>query len=620
MTVVRTDRARLTRALRLLCVGLIALFAGCGGNTIIIYGTAVISVQSTNSQFLSYQIGVDSIVLTRSDGIVVEPLSTPQTVDFTKITDIAELLGSPALPIGSYISISITLDYTSPSIWVDENGTAVELEPVNTSSDLMTTAVVTITFDPNNPLVITSQQSSRLALNFNLAAANTVDITNGEVVVSPFMYATPAAVDSTPMRARGLYVTEMSISSGFIMNARPFIDQVSALGAETVNTTAQTYFNINGTVYFGAAGLAELAKQSENSLVVAYGTLDNLSGITPTFNATSVYVGLILQSPLADNISGVVTARSGDTLTIRGGTFYSVLDEIAYFPTATVTIGADTYVGIDGSAATGLTAADVSVGQQVMIFGQATLSSTDALSIDATEGLVRLQPTRLWGTLNSASPGSATLDMLTLQNFLPAAFTFAGTGATAAQDATAADYVVNTGTINESGTAAGTVLRVDGLVSAFGTAPPDFTATAVTPGSATQQVLLVQWESPGATAPWTDSTSYETGLTVNLKSTNIGSTRYLITGPSVVDLTSLPSSPLITYAPSNLQLAVGLPTAGAVVGTETSATLSNSAAAFSTALRAAFTGTNAIYSLVAVGQYDSATNTFTATQVNVNFY
>jgi hypothetical protein len=209
--------------------------------------------------------------------------------------------------------------------------------------------------------------------------------------------------------------------------------------------------------------------------------------------------------------------------------------------------------------------------------------------------------------------------MLTLQNFVPAGFSFAGTGATAAQDATAANYVVNTGTIDESGTAPGTVLQVDGLVTAFGTAPPDFTATAVTLGTATPQVLVVTWGSTGATAPFTASTSYSTGLTVNLKSTNI-LTHYIATGPAMADLASLPSSPLITYAPANLQLAVGLPTASSVVGTETSVTMSNSAASFATAMAAAFNGTNAIYTLVAVGQYDSATNTFNATQVNVNFY
>lgn len=621
MTLVRTDRARLARALRLCCVGLVALFAGCGGNDIINYGTVVISVQDTSGQFLSYQVGIDSITLTRNDGIVVEPLSTPQTVDFTQITDIPELLGSPALPTGSYISVSITLDYTTPSIWAQSNGQPVELAPVDTTGQAMTAAIITVTFDPKNPLVINYQQSTRLAIDLDLAASSTIN-TSSQVVVQPFMYATPAAVDSTVMRARGLYVTQMSVTSGFIMNARPFIDQVSALGAETVNTTAQTYFNVNGNIYAGAAGLAALTTLPEDTLIVAYGTLGDLSGITPTFNATSVYAGLIVQSPLDDEITGVVSARSGNTLTIAGGTFFTTLGQTQYFPTSTVTLGSNTLVSVDGTAATGLTSDSVSVGQQVMIFGQSTLSATDVLSTDATAGAVRLQPTRLWGTLNSATPGSASLNMLTLQNFDPAAFSFAGTGASAAQNANPAAYVVNTGTVDESGTAAGTVLQVDGLVSPFGTAPPDFTATAITPGTATEQQLVVIWNGTGATAPFT-STNYSAGLTVNLASTNISTVHYIATGPSTVDLTTLPSSPLITTAnvpQNNLQLAVGLPTVGDTVGTGTSVTMASSLASFDAALTANLNATNGIYSLVAVGQYDSATNTFNATKININLY
>jgi hypothetical protein len=627
MTVVRTDRVRLVRALRVLFLAAMALFAGCGGNTNVAYGTAVISVQDTSGTFLSYQVGIDSITLTRNDGIIVEPLASPQTVDFTKITDIVELLGSPAVPIGTYLSASITLDYTAASIWVDEGGKAVELEPVATDGTVMSAAVITVTFDPNDPLVINYQQSTRLALDVNLAVSNTVTTTTSPpvVLVQPFLNASTAAVDSTPMRARGVYVTQIGVSNGFIMNARPFIDQISALGAETVLTTAQTYFNINGNVYTGAAGLAALAAQPESTLIVAYGTLGDLSGITPTFNATQVYAGLILQTPLADQISGVVSARSGDIVTVHGGTFFSVLDQIQFFNDATITLGSGTSVIADGSTTGGLTSSAVSVGQQVTIFGQAALSASLALTMDATAGFVRLQPTRLWATLNSAVPGSATLNMLTLQNYEPAAFSFSGTGAAAAQDASPTAYLVNTGATDESGTAAGTLLRIDGLVNAFGAAPPDFTATAITPGTATEQELVVTWTDAGSgtVKPFTSYSA--AGLIVNLGNANITATHYIRTGPTTVDLITLPSSPLITTVnvpAASLQLAIGLPLAGSTAGTDITVTQTNSAATLASAITTAFTGSapSPIYSLVAVGQYNSTTNTFNASKININLY
>ena len=625
MTVVRTDRVRLVHALRVLFVAAMALFAGCGGNTNIAYGTAVISVQDTSGTFLSYQVGIDSITLTRNDGIVVEPLASPQTVDFTRITDIAELLGSPAVPIGTYLSASITLDYTTANIWVDEGGQAVQLEPVAADGTVMTAAVITVTFDPTNPLVINYQQSTRLALDVNLAASNTLNLASQQVTVLPFLYASTAAVDSTPMRARGVYVTQIGVSSGFIMNARPFVDQVSALGAETVLTTAQTYFNINGNVYTGAAGLAALAAQPQSTLIAAYGTLGDLSGITPTFNATQVYAGLVLQTPLADQISGVVSARSGNTVTVHGGTYLNVFAQIQFFNDATITLGSGTSVIVDGSTANGLTSSAVSVGQQVTIFGQGTVSASLALTLDATAGFVRLQPTRLWATLNSAVPGSASLNMLTLQNYEPAAFSFNGTGAAAAQDASPTAYLVNTGATDESGTAAGTLLRIDGLVNAFGAAPPDFTATAITPGTSTEQELVVSWTDAGSgtVKPFTSYSA--AGLVVNLSNANLSTTHYIRTGPSTVDLTTLPSSPLITTVnvpAASLRLAIGLPLAGATAGTDVVVTQTNSAASLATAITTAFTGStpSPIYSLVAVGQYDSATNTFNASKININLY
>src|SRR2546427_13180948 len=81
-----------------------------------------------------------------------------------------------------------------------------------------------------------------------------------------------------------------------------------------------------------------------------------------------------------------------------------------------------------------------------------------------------------------------SLDILSLGNFAPARFNFARTGSTVAANPSA--YALNTGALDESGTAAGTLLQVDGIVNAFGSAPPDFTATAITAGTATEHGLV----------------------------------------------------------------------------------------------------------------------------------
>ena len=615
MTLARTLRACCARPLlHALLWGYVALLAGCGGNSIVTYGTGVLTVQASNVGFLSYRVNVDSITLTRNDGIVVEPLVYPQTVDFTQITDIGELLGSPAIPIGTYISATITLDYTTPSIAVENAGNAVGLAPVGTDGVLLTAVAVTINFDANNPLVINAQQSTRVAVNVDLAAFNKVDLAKNNVVVVPYATLAPAAVDQTPLRARGLYVTQLTVTNGFIMNARPFIDEVSAIGAEIVNITPQTYWNINGKIYTGTAGLPVLATQQVSTPIVAYVTLGNLSGDTPTLNASAVYVGTVAQDPLAEELTGVVGARSGNTLTIRGGTFFDLYLEsygllpTLYVNTTPVTIGPQTVVLGDGIA-NGLFNTDaISVGQQVHIYGQATLNSTlTSLTMDASLGLVRIQPTTMWGTLNSATPTQASLKLLTIENFTPAVFSFAGTGASAAQDANPLDYLVNTGSTNLSATPASTVVQLHGLVTPFGSAPPDFTAGIVAQGSAIPQQLVVSWGTP-LTKPFTTLNSSTIVLDVT------GASVTVFTGPQGL---TLAQSPTIVFADvPGMRFGVGVATT-----TDLQTTISATAtpADYVTALEAAVNGTNTGWILEAFGTYDSATNTFVATAMNVNF-
>jgi len=156
---------------------------------------------------------------------------------------------------------------------------------VSSTGTALTTATVTITFDPNHPLVITRGASTRLAIDFDLAAFNSINTatTPPSVTVRPFVVMTPAPADATVIRVRGLLAIVQSASSDFIMNVRPLIDLASALGAVTVDTSPSTYFNINGVAYTGTAGLNALASQSQNTIIAAYGTLGICRASRPAF-------------------------------------------------------------------------------------------------------------------------------------------------------------------------------------------------------------------------------------------------------------------------------------------------------------------------------------------------
>ena len=620
------DRSRTTvlaRASHILLIAMALLAAGCHGNDNTYPGTPVLTMGSMMSspepEFTAYIVAIDAITLTDNLGNVVAPLSTPETVDLTKLTDLSELVEAPAVPQGTYVSAAITLDYTAANIWLNVNGVAVQATAVDYTGAVMSAVTLTITFDPQHPLVVTIGQSMRWNIDIDLAASNTIlsTISPGEVQVQPFAVASPAPADTTVMRARGLYVTTQTVPSGFIMNMRPFYDLVSALGALTVNTNAQTYFNVNGVTYTGAAGVAAVGGLLESTSVVAYGTLDSLVGITPSFNATSVYAGSSQEGELAEYVTGTVASRIGDTLNLHGVTYLDPLGNFEYYDYIPVGIGSSTIVSEDGVAAPNLSIDSISVGQQINVSGQAGLDSTTGalLNLDATAGQVRLAQTQLWGTLESAIPGSATVDLLSLDNWSRAGLDFTGT-ATGGGAANPSAYVVNTGAVDESGVAAGTLLQFNGLVAPFGTAPPSFTATTVTPGSATEQVLVVEWSDGGSTSPFTSIGS--AGLVANLSLTSGHlHTAYIRTGPVLLPLISLPASPLITTvgaSASELQLAIGSYTSTDGVQ------VYNNTAEFISKVQATFPAgntTNNIFCLTAYGQYNSTTNTFVATRIHV---
>ena len=617
-------RARLMRRLLwtscALVLGATALLASCSGyNNNVTYGTAVVTMSDVSGDFSSYIVNIDAITLTRSDGIIVEPLAQPQSVDLVKLRDLSELVEAPAVPVGTYTTLALTLDFSAPDITVNVNGVPTPVTPVDTTGVAMTVATLTVTFDPANQLVINAGVGTRLAIDINLAASNTINMSTSPptVTVHPFMTATLAPADQTPMRARGIYVIAQPASSDYVVNMRPFHDLTSALGALTVNTTSSTYFNINGVVYTGAAGLTAMQQQLQVSTpIAAYGTLGSLATITPTFNATAVYVGTSIENPLADFLTGTVRAVSGNTLTVHGGTYLSRFGTPAVFPDVPVNVSSSTIVTEDGVAASGLGTQSISVGQLITVSGQGTADSNKNLVLDATgtaagvpPGMIRLQPTTVWGTLDSAVPGSMALNVLSIGDYEASAFNFAGTGTASANDAAAASYAVNTGALDESATPAGTLLQTVGMVTPFGTAPPDFTASSVTLGTAATQTLVIEWENGGAASPFSSASS--AGLVVDLTNANLSPTiRYIATGPTRTDITTLPASPNIVFASGTpLTLAVGSATAIKVF---------NSPGGFATGLSSALNGTNLAYRLVCVGQYSSATNTFTATQVAVN--
>ncbi len=601
--------------LRALLTAVFSILVGSCGGTTYYNGTPVVVMTATNNHFSSFIVSIDAITLTRSDGNVFNALALAEQADLTHVVDLSQMLEAPAIPTGTYNQGTITLDFSTASINYDVNGQSVALTPLDNSGAAVTTVTLTFNFDPSHPLVVNYQQGVNLGLEFDLAASTIVNAAAGTMNFTPMVVASTLIANNNPVFVRGLFLIAQPSSNDFILNTVPLHDNNpygATFGAATIAVDSNTVYDLNGVIYTGSTGLNLLTTLPLNALVGAQGTFSDISQVTPVLHATQIYAGNSLEGPAVDHFVGTVSARSGDTLTLhnvsvipRGGAANGVGQ--TFLANAPVTMGASTIINTDGSTTAGASNLAISVGQQVEAIGQVTTDATTGAvtGLDVTQGEVRLQSTRLWGTLLSAAPGNLQLALAGIGVSYTSAFTFTGTGASV--DANPSNYAVNTGTLDESAVPANTVLQVDGLVTPFGSAPPDFNASAVTTPASIDSLLQVEWPA-GTLSPFVSSST--SGLLVDLSNANLTSAT-IDTGPYSVDVHTLGSMPLIVPDTTNgTNYAIG---AGGAAIMNTFVSFSGLVSQISTELGASHN----LHKLVAVGHYDPSTNTFIAKRIDI---
>jgi hypothetical protein len=621
------------------------IVAGCHSNNQTSgFGVSWVTLTDEPGDFSSYMVNVNSVTLTRNDGAVFGALGTvtntsPQIVDFTKLSDISELWGTATIPVGTYTSATIVLDYTSAVIAVPVNGVPQKATVVGPTGAAVTTVTVNVIFDPANPLIIlptyASSSAVRLAIDFNLAASTTsVNLATNPVTVTvnPFMTAGISPPDNKLIRIRGPLINSSVGVDTYTVYVRPFHDVVDSLGLLTIFNDANTVYTINGKTYVGSPGLGVLSQTSAGTTITAAYTRYEP---TPTPNATAgifhgqyVIAGSTLEDGYTQGIEGDVTARNGNTLTLHGSTLALTNGAVTYNTAdAFVLVGPGSIVTADNNTTlTGLNYNSIAVGQHIIARGIYTLPN-NVVNIDASGsansgGSVRLIPTSLFGSLVSVGTGSLVLNLQTINDW-PAAstFTFAGNGTSAAADPSPLSYVVNTGALVIPDPAVGAPQWIDGLVAPFGSAPPDFNASTISAEATVPASLRVSWSGTGTTAPFSALSS--TGMTIDLANAGITSAVMRFKAESI-NLSSLAASPQIvpqaatpptapglpsTFTPL---FAVGNPAAVAPAGINVYSVF----ATYVTQLTTVLAATPAVQ-FEARGLYDRTTNTFSASSINV---
>jgi hypothetical protein len=589
-------------------------------------GTAVITLTATPSTdtYLTYRVGLVSVQLGTSTGQSTSTaLPAGTTVDLANLVNISEVLGAVTVAQATYTSAVVTVDYSSAEIVYDDgsvNGMA--LTPVGTSGQALGRVQLTLTLDPSGNLSVVSNKVSRLALDFNLAASNIADTTKRTVTVTPLMAASSSAIDSKQVRIRGPLVSVDTTNARYTTDILPFDFPIAGGGVLVLTPTAAATYEINGVAYTGASGLAQLSALSSSSMIDTLGTLTSTASTTTTttngttttststnvsFSATQVLAGTSVQSPNLDRVSGIVAARSGNTLAIEDGTLIGADGSNTFLTgTATVNVGGNTAVTIVGQGgAESYSINQISVGSLIYAYGTATAPSSGSVTLDASAGRVRLAPTTASGLVTAVGSGQLTLSLKSLGGRLAAPFDFVGTGSTTGGQANAGAYVVTTGSLDLTNSTVGVPVAFSGYTASFGAAPPDFTASTLSDPTTILAELVLDWGA-GTAVPFT---TYDTSaIAVDPSNASIGTRHAIQIGAESINIVGLASGPLIepNSSGSNLSFAIGHTASGTVENF-------NSYAAFITALQSELNGSVLATGMTAVGQYTASTYVLAAT-------
>ncbi len=655
-------------------VGLLVLagLAACNGSAVV-----TLTATPSTDNYLAYRVGLVSVQLQTSKGRTAGAVLPKGTsVDLARLTNLSEVVGAASLAQGNYSEALVTLDYRSAQIIYD-NGTVdgLTLTPVNASGGALGQVTLLLYLDPSNQLSVVRSSSARLSLAFNMAASNVINVTNKTVTVMPMISGSTQPIDSKVVRIRGPLGSVNSSSTGFTSGIVPFDFGNAGAGSLGVSAQSVTTFEINGTPSTGSAGMTAMTALKPGVMVEAFGTLttstsssssllntntaaststtevstcsdgttpvtgtngvltcadgstltttaqntsDTTGSLTATnvnFSASQVLAGSSVQGDGFDRLSGIVTGRSGDTLTIDEGTLLTNEGTNSLIAgTATVKIGANTQVTQFGGASTEANGTpDISVGSLIYAFGTASAISSTSVTLDASAGRARLGQTTASGTVTGQpTTDELTLKLSTLGGRSATSFDFTGTGTSAGPDASATAYVVTTANLTLTNATTGSPVQVTGSVTPFGlagTAAGDLSGTALLDYTTIDAELVMDY---GAGTPAPFSSYSTTEIILDARNSAVGVRHEIQTGAQIVPIIGIPSDPIIVpnSSSTNTVFTIGHAVSGSFENFD-------SYSAFVTQLQTELDGNVLVTGVTAQGAYTSATYTFSASSITL---
>ncbi len=496
-------------------------------------GTLLVGITDADGDFLSYTVEVTGLELTRSDGTQVSVMPSNQAVNFAEYVEVSELATAATIPVGIYTSGSITIDYTNADIQVEKDGEAVMANMVDAEGVSLTFETLQLQFDENNQLVIARGRPAMLGIDFNLAASHTVNLESEPVTVTtePFIVAEIDPIENKEFRVRGPLISVSEEESLFRIAVRPFHRDDGRFGGIDVQTNDDTNFEVNGIAFVGAEGLTQMADLESGTPTV---TLGNFDRAADQFLAITVIAGSGVPGADRDAARGVIVARQGNVLTLKGASLIRQDGDVSFSDEITVLIDTTTLVSKNRRLQDDVNIDDLSIGQAVTVLG--TISQQDdSTTIDATEGAIRMRITSASGHAISEDGLTLTMSLQALQGRTPDTYDFTGTGISPDFDADAENYEVSIENLMVTNVSENDPIRVSGFINEFGAAPADFNALTVINYAESRSQILVNWPTGDTVVAFSEISSE----TLVINTNNEGEGVYkLVQGGIRTDLTS----------------------------------------------------------------------------------
>lgn len=573
-------------------------------------GTVMVALTDADGDFLNYTLDVTSLTLETANGRVVETLPRRTRVNFSDYVDLTELVTVATIPPATYVSGTISLDYTDAEVFVEADGESKQAVVTDIDGVALTQSTLKIELANRDRLVVSRGRPAFLQLDFDLGASHSVDVnkTPAEAVSEQFIVAEVAPVDEKDIRVRGPLIEVNVDEMTYTVAIRPFHDRDGDFGRVKVHTGDDTEFEVDEVAYAGSGGLRALDAAGAGIPTVATGTLNIAER---EFTAQVVLAGSSVPGIDRDAVIGSVIKRDDNRLTIRGATIIGSDRRMHFHDDVVVEIGPATSVFKDGDKGSDHGTEDISIGQRVTVRGSQPVPTTDALApqilFDATQGSVRMHITRVSGIVNTVVTGQTDITLHSIDRRRAEVFDFSGTGQSQAQDADPDNYTIATGNLTLADFATGKPIVARGFPTAFGWAPPDFTGRTVIDFTDVRSALGVGWGISGTADPFR-SVAQE-GLVLHNQNPDIDQRHYIRQGPVLVDLTSLASDTTIVPRESGRQ--------AFYIKTANSVRMYSSFADFADDLAASLTGGDTARSMHAYGNYDASANVLSAHKIGV---